>query len=411
MASVNGLSTHSRYLGSEVAMNSAGWRGKNLNIVDLLCTSPSKISFPERVGRLQLPEEFERTVLKCHERSRQIRHLPELAFSLSREDEAVLATEVLYYRHKFTRCVLKSSFFRQAALTVIQNIYLFQNRHIFFLPPTDNPAEERRQALELFSTSSRQEDLPVGLSLCHSILARVWARIVYMADESLFGEPAFLELHAVVENLNTLRNIYILFSSRLVLKLAGNVSPVYRQSVNYDDRVQIGCFGIARAAYRYHPSCGVRFSTYAANWFYKEVQRQALAGRLIYLSANSVEQFAKARKTGNDSPDLSDVLLENDEELALLAEQCRDQAVKTPEREAETNEQQQILLELLDSELSVRTQDIIRRRYGLSPYAAPQSIIEIARMYGMTRGRVYQIEQDAFRVLRQKLKLACIARD
>ncbi|SHO51295.1 sigma-70 family RNA polymerase sigma factor [Desulfopila aestuarii] len=393
-------------------MNSSGWRVKNLNIVDLLCTFPSKISFTYRVGRLQLPEPFEKTVLKCHERSQQIRHLPELAYSLSREDEEVLATEVLYYRHKFTRCVLKSSIFRQAALTVIQNIYLFQNRHIFFIPPTDNQAEERRLALELFSTLSQQEDLPVGLSLCHSILARVWARIVYKAEESLFGDPAFLELHAVVENLNTLRNIYILFSSRLVLKLAGNVSPVYRQSVNYDDRVQIGCFGIARAAYRYHPSCGVRFSTYAANWFYKEVQRQALAGRLIYLSANSVEQFAKARKTGNDSPDLSDVFLENDEDLYLRAERCWEPAGSNPEREAETNEQQQILLELLDSELSERARDIIRRRYGLSPYSVPQSIIEIAEQYGMTRGRMYQIEQEAFKVLRRKLRVknsSCVA--
>lgn len=392
-------------------MTNSAWTSDNLNIVDLLCTNPSRLQFTDRVLRLQLPHGLESKVIHCHEHSQHIIKLGDLSSTLTKEEEEVLATEVLYYRHRFTQCILKSSFLRQAALTVVQNIFLFQNRHIFFQPPTDSLEEERRQALELFSSSAEVVDLPISQSLRHPILARIWARVVYRADDNVMGEPAFLYLHSIVECLNTLRNIYMLFSSRLVLKLAGAINPVYKQSISYEDAVQIGNFGIARAAYRYHQSFGIRFSTYAANWFYKEIQRQALSGRMIYVSTNTIEKFALAQKSQNEQAKascvcgLSDAIPESDERLQSRnidnSEFSKGNAL---EKRIEVRQYNQLLLKAIDNDLSDRSADIIKRRYGLPPHTTtPQSVVEIAKSFGITRGRVYQIEQDAFKILQKSL--------
>lgn len=384
------------------------WKGNTHNIVDLLCTSPSNLGFTARVRRLQLSPELEEKVLHCHEHSKSCRKLSELACSLTRKDEEALATEVLFYRHRFTQCVLGSQIFRQAALTIIQNIYLFRNRHIFFQPSTENGAEERNLALKLFSSAEQKGSLPVAQSLRHPILARIWSRIVSQSDEEFCSQPSFLQLNNIVENLNTLRNIYVLFSSRLILKLAGKISPVYRQSLSYEDGVQVGSFGIARAAYRYHPSCGTRFSTYAAGWFYKEIQRQALNSRLVYISSNMVERYAKANRRAclqmgaEQLPQLSDATSVVEDELVQF---CGWKTHAGHEQRIEESEQIEIMLTAIEQRLSPRSADIIRRRYGLEPYGkAPQSVIEIAEIYRMTRGRVYQLEQEALLFLRKAVR-------
>jgi Sigma-70 region 2 len=199
---------------------------------------------------------------------------------LSLNDERELATEVLCYRHLFTEQLLGSPKFRRAALTVIQNIYLFNNRKIFFGTTTASTENERQEALLLFSGAPCRTSLPLAKTFQHLIIARVWNRIISQSSTEV-NDQHFIALHDVVERLNTLRNIYMLLTAGLVRKLAATTNTLYKESVTYEDAVQIGWVGIARAAYRYHQSCGVRFSTFAANWVYREIQRQALSGRLI----------------------------------------------------------------------------------------------------------------------------------
>lgn len=383
---------------------------QQLNIVDLLCTFPSGKSFDDRVKHLQLPREFEEKVIECHTRAAGTTNPAHLNISLTREEEVILAGKVLFYRHQFTTSLLKTQLFRQAAITVIQNIYLFRNRHIFFEPPEKNTEAERTLALNLFSGACQYDlkrPLPIELSLRHPPLARIWSRILHTAKESdLHGEP-FKNLHGSVESLNTLRNIYMMFSSRLIMKLAGKVNPVYKQSVSYEDRVQIGFFGIARAAYRYHPSCGTRFSTYAGRWFFKEVQRQALNSRLIHLSVNKVEQYAQSQRTGTTGPDLSDALLALDQDVGELPANHDDRNhLLDPEQKSEQKDEIDRMLSILESKLPKRSEDVIRRRYGLQPYSTPQSIIDIAKSYNVTRGRIYQIEEEAYTTLRKALSMA-----
>lgn len=382
-----------------------------LNIIDLLYTKPSELPFSRRVQRLQLGAPLEAKAIHCHEESVAVPYREIADNILSREDEEELANEVLYYRHKFTRCLIKSREFRQAALTVIQNIYLFQNRHIFFTPE-ENPALERQQALELFSTPAAAHNLPLSKTLRHLVLARIWKRIIGNTDTDFFHDPGLLELHSVVENLNCLRNIYVLFSTRLIRRLARRVNPLYKQSITYEDALQIGTFGVAKAAYRYHQSIGVRFSTYAADWVSREIQQQALSGRLIRISSNVVEQYAKAKKF-NDAgllahygPSLADAstTLDDTRNSGHTPTSTIFPHYPGPGKIVETQQQHALLVAIIDAKLSQRSADILKRRYGLPPFENnPQSAVEIADLYGLTRGRVYQLEQEAFRKIRKAL--------
>ncbi|MFN2353711.1 MAG: sigma-70 family RNA polymerase sigma factor [Desulfopila sp.] len=381
------------------------------NIVDLLKTAPSSKTFEERVARLKLSSTLEAKVLGAGCAKKQ----DATTAYLSKYEEKELATEVLLRRHAFTRQIFAHRFFRQAALSVIQNIYLFKQRRIFF-GTTDNFGEaERQAALLLFSQSPHQTSIPLGRTFQHLMLARIWNRIVTTADTELFDSAAFNDLQEVIEELNTLRNIYMLLCAGLVRKLSSSINDIYRQSITHDDACQIGNFGVARAAYRYHPSTGLRFSSYAAYWILKEIQRQSLQGRLIRISSSLVEQLSRQARTGSaqsssrDSCDAYELLCRatpymDQEANDFNGKRTPGTAGTAPERIVEKQQLLQMIMKVLGSRLSTKSGDVLMRRYGLGPYQGrEQSIVEIAAVYGVSRGSIYQLEKRALHKLRNAM--------
>ncbi len=375
--------------------------------IDLLSTVPSSASFSDRVKRLELSNELQDKVLNQQIYSKRAGHLEAGYPLLTRKDEQELATEMLLYRYKFTETVYRSTLFRQAALTVIQNIYLFQNRKIFLKSSAATPELERQEALLLFSCPVKAKgELNLEKTFQHSILARIWNRITSNQQDNSSNRQEFIELQTIVEELNTLRNIYMILCQGLVRKLVTHINSIYRQSISFDDAIQIGEFGIARASYRYHVFSGVRFSTYASKWVFKEIQRQALGGRLIKISANTVERYAKAAK--ENSPDLQKIkkeikgktaLCQSTEFNILLSEQIG--PVSSPTENAlEKKQLQKAVLQAIDKTLNEKSGDILKRRYGLPPYQSrEQSVMKISKIYGVTRGAIYQLEQTALKKL------------
>lgn len=379
--------------------------------LDLLATNPSGIPFAQRVRRLALSPQLEQKVLE--EQSRlpgQQADQNHKWGQLIVDEEKELATEVLLLRHRFTEQVFQERSFRQAALTIIQNIYLFQNRKIFFGTNSHDSSErERQEALQLFSGNPDKSSLPIAKSFQHLILARVWNRILNNLDSDDRHRKRFLDLQTVVEQLNTIRNIYMLLTGGLVRKLATRINTIYKESVTEEDAIQIGSLGIARAAYRYHQSSGVRFSTYASNWIFKEIQRQSLQGRLIRLSSNIVEQYVKAAKN-QDSNQLNQVI-EKIKQATITGEDFMESDHKFPSlqqwspypqpvSQLEAKEQSCSLRQAIDQLLSTKSGDIIKRRYGLPPYEGQeQSTISISQEYRVTRGAIYQLEQTALKKL------------
>ncbi len=387
-----------------------------LEVIDLLATTPSKVPFASRVQDLSLSPSLELKVMQQEGRLPSGSHTLSCGCrQLTVADEKELATEMLLLRHRFTELVFKSSKFRQAALTIIQNIYLFRNRKIFFgTPHSVSSEEERQQALFLFSTHPSTISLSLANTFQHLILARVWNRILIHTTDKDLQEQHYIELHTVVEKLNTIRNIYILLTTGLVKKLATRINTIYKESVSFDDAIQIGSFGIARAAYRYHPSSGIRFSTYAANWVFKEIQRQSLDGRLIRISTHTVEQYSKATKnaeTENISKFLTriecatttgDPLFSEDAPLSSLATAPDFLSLAA---DLESRELRATLLQAIDLLLSEKCGDIIKRKYGLAPYQdQEQSVVAISKIYGVTRGSIYQLEQTALKKLHHHLQ-------
>jgi RNA polymerase sigma factor (sigma-70 family) len=380
----------------------------NFNIVDLLKTAPSERSFSERLKRLGLSSNLEQKILLVSSmpdhKTENCRH------HLRRHEEKELATEVLLLRHKFTQLVFENMVFRQAALTVIQNIYLFRQRKIFFGTSDPSGEKEWQRALQLFSQSPQTTSIPLAQTFQHLMVARIWNRIVSQASDSILQSIPFKQLHETVEQLNTLRNIYMILSMGLVGKLTAKINAIYRQSVSPEDARQIGSFGIARAAYRYHPSNGMRFSTYASYWVLREIQRQALEGRLIRISVHLVENFAREAKEGQCGDQQKSVqqirqataqfsFTEPDADLSM-----QPSPIERPEDSYEKKELQKILLNLITKELSPKSQDILQRRYGIGQYKGREhSVIEIARVYGVTRGSIYQLENAALEKLQKTL--------
>jgi len=386
------------------------WTQKSLNIIDLLRTNPTTVPFQQRVDELQLSSTLAEKITGCLEKTASSTHDRGRQTNLTEQEEKELATEVLLLRHRFTEIVITSRIFRQAVLTIIQNIYLFKHRKIFFSTTAPDTTTERQEALMLLSDWKPGNSIALSKTFQHLIIARVWNRIVSQSTEPERNRSAFIELHAVVEKLNTIRNIYMLLSAGLVKNLIRNINHIYRQSTPPEDAVQIGNFGIARAAYRYHPSIGVRFSTYAARWVQKEIQRQSLENRLIRISSNIVENYAKAAKTGDtDCLKKSAVIFArtsicNTDQKADGNREPHSSLVLSPETLAENKQMSRLLEDAIDKTLSQKSADIIKRRYGLSPYVQEQSVIEIGATYGVTRSNIYQLEQTALKKLRKTLE-------
>ena len=383
----------------------------SLNIIDLPKTKFSPLTFPEHVKLLGLSNEFEKKILRTNALFNinstfcRDRHLTE-------NNEKELATEVLLHRHKFTTLAFNNRTFCQAAITVIQNSYLFKQRKIFFDSSSRSTEMERQEALKLFTMDPQKTTIPLGKTFQHLVLARVWDRIVRLADDNILQGQPFAELHDVVERLNTLRNIYMLLTTNLVKQLTSRINKLYRHSITTEDACQIGSFGIARAAYRYHPSVGVRFSTYASHWVQKEIQRQALEGRLIRIPSNLVEQFSRAKRNKNEEHEsLVNNLLEiATERLSWDADkfqQMENSLIhENPAGLTEQKELHSLLLNAVDKVLSGKSKNVINRRYGLGAYYNnEQSVIEIAKDYGVTRGSIYQLEQSAIRKLKKHLTI------
>lgn len=382
--------------------------------IDLLATLSSTVSFLDRVRLLHLSPDLEAKIYRADYHLYSNCSSSAKGESLQAADEKELASEVLLYRHKFTETLLNRPEFRQAVLTVVQNIYLFRNRKIFFGNSTASVEHERQEALLLFSTLSPGSSLPLGKTLQHLIIARVWNRIVGSSSAITWQDPDFKTLHNIVEKLNTLRNIYMLLTTGLVKMLAAKTNSLYRESLTYEDAVQIGGIGVARAAYRYHQSCGVRFSTFAANWIFKEIQRQALEGRLIRISANTVESFTRAAKSGDPaSLEKYSTIIEHattsqknrSVETAHVLRTHLSATCHSPTRSLEADQLQSLLIDTIDLKLSPRSGEIIKRRYGLPPYRqeGEQSILTISKIFGVTRSSIYQVEQAALKKLQKFL--------
>lgn len=226
--------------------------------------------------------------------------------------------------------------------------------------------------------------------------------------------------------------------SRLVesnLRLAVHIARRYSQhGIAMEDLIQDANVGLIKAAERFDPTKGFRFSTYAYWWISEEVKRCLQRGaRLVHTPENVVDEIRQLRKVSiqlhqhlGRTPLQSELAREMEAtpsrigELRALA--SREISVDVPlsdsggitlvdslsggeqmapDHSLAQRDRRKYLCGIL-GQLTEREKAVLSRRFGLG-LPEPETLQVISDDLGISRERVRQIEKGAIRKLQEQL--------
>jgi RNA polymerase primary sigma factor len=289
-------------------------------------------------------------------------------------------------------------------------------------------AEEMNLVVRL---ASDRKATPDERARRHQRLFDAQAKILMTAEELAAAAPVLRKRRAAYLKV---RRQLAEANLRLVVSIAKN----YRnRGLPFADLIQEGNRGLMRAVDKFEVARGFKFGTYATWWIRQGVQR-ALAdhARTVRVPCHQIGLMAKMERkrgeitasTGHE-PTIEELAkslgVKTDEAKSLRAvgkqpvslhepiggdgERAIEDFLSAAVREANGDDVDMRLLkdrieEVLKS-LAPREREVIELRYGLRD-GNPRTLDEVARIYGITRERIRQIEARGIGKLRQPTRSA-----
>lgn len=221
---------------------------------------------------------------------------------------------------------------------------------------------------------------------------------------------------------------------KLVIKIAGDYC---HPGLEIDDLISEGSIGLQKAAIRFDPSHGAKFSTYAAWWIKQSIQRYlSNNGRTIRVPNHMLDTLRKLQRvrdqlakelereptdeevsemTGISEKKLVDLHRYNVKTISLdtplshegekgettVGDIIPDEQTLAPDIVAQRHIESARVESILE-ELTLRERQVIILRYGLKG-ENPQTLEQIGKRYKVTRERIRQIQNIVLRKLRRRI--------
>jgi RNA polymerase primary sigma factor len=255
--------------------------------------------------------------------------------------------------------------------------------------------------------------------------------------ESLYLETTYGEFEIFMEDIRKKINVLQNVRNELVqsnLRLVVSIAKKYLgSSLQFLDLIQEGNIGLIRAAERFEGSRGFKFSTYATWWIRQSITRAiADQGRTIRLPVHLIDVINKITRakrfleiekpngfTDDDIAQYLDINIDLIKRVQSMGKVPVSMQTPTSKEDnstvgdflvaAEEENPVKMLNQLLLSEeveniintLSDKEREVIRLRYGIG-IKSDHTLEEVGRIFGLTRERIRQIENQALRRLSQK---------